>query len=37
MRKGEKSFELLGKLDPKAIEPNLPSFGRARKILDAKL
>ena len=35
--KGKKSFELLGKLDPKAIEPNLPSFGRARKILDAKL
>ena len=35
--KGKKSFELLGKLDPKAIEPKLPSFGRACKILNAKL
>ena len=35
--KGKKSFELLGKLDPETIETNLPSFGRTRKILNAKL
>ena len=35
--KGPKSFELLGKLNPSAIEPHLPSFERARSLLDAKL
>ena len=35
--KGAKSFELLGKLAPNAIEPRLPSFGRARNILNEKL
>ncbi len=35
--KGKKSYELLGKLNPGAIEPLLPSFKRARDILDGKL
>ena len=35
--KGPKSFELLGKLDPDTLESCLPSFGRARWILDTKL
>ena len=35
--KGQKSYELLGKLNPDAIEPYLPSFKRARTILDGKL
>ena len=35
--KGPKSFELLGKLDPDTLESCLPSFGRARRILDTKL
>ena len=36
-KKGAKSFELLGKLAPSAIEPHLPSFGRARNVLNGKL
>lgn len=35
--KGRQSFEILGRLDPDAIEPHLPSFGRTRRILDEKL
>ena len=35
--KGKKSYELLGKLDPDAIEPLLPSFKRARTLLNKKL
>ena len=35
--KGPKSYEIVGKLDPEAIEPHLPSFGRTRRILDEKL
>ena len=35
--KGPKSFEVLGKLDPDAIAQHLPSFQRARRILDEKL
>ena len=35
--KGKKSYELLGELNPAAIEPLLPSFKRARDILNGKL
>jgi hypothetical protein len=35
--KGKQSFELLGKLDPAALDPHLPSFRRARRILSARL
>ena len=35
--KGPKSFEVLGKLSPEILEQYLPSFGRARRILDQKL
>ena len=35
--KGKKSYELLGEIDPAAIEPLLPSFERARAILNGKL
>ena len=35
--KGPKSYEIVGKLDPEAIEPHLPSFGRTHRILDEKL
>lgn len=35
--KGPKSFEVLSKVDPDVLELNLPSFKRARKILDEKL
>ena len=35
--KGAISFELLGRLDPKVLEQQLPSFKRARRILDRKL
>ena len=35
--KGKKSYELLGKLNPTALEPLLPSFNRARNILNGKL
>ena len=36
-QKGKKSYELLGEVNPDAIEPLLPSFKRARVILDGKL
>ena len=36
-KKGEKSYELLGKLNPDIIEQHLPSFKRARAILNGKL
>ena len=32
--KGPKSYEALGKLNPETLQPVLPSFGRARKILE---
>ena len=35
--KGPKSFEVLGKLSPEILEQYLPSFVRARRILDQKL
>ena len=35
--KGEESFRALGRLNPKTIEPLLPSFARARRILNEKL
>ncbi len=35
--KGPKSFQIVGQLNPDAIEPHLPSFHRARSILEAKL
>ena len=35
--KGPKSFEVLGKINPDAIAPNLPSFRRARNILAERL
>ena len=35
--KGPKSFELLGKLRPDVLEQHLPSFRRARGILNDKL
>ena len=35
--KGKKSYELLGEINPAVIEPLLPSFKRARDILDSKL
>ena len=31
--KGKKSYELLGQINPAAIDPLLPSFKRARDIL----
>ena len=34
-RKGPKSFKVLARLNPNAIEPYLPSFRRARRILQA--
>ena len=34
--KGQRSFELLGKLNPDTLE-QLPSFKRARRILEANL
>lgn len=34
--KGKRSFEVLGKLDPRALD-GLPSFARFRRILNAKL
>ena len=36
-RKGPKSFEVLGKLNPEVLERHLPSFKRARRILDDNL
>ena len=35
--KGKKSYEILGEINPASIEPLLPSFKRARDILDGKL
>ena len=35
--KGAISFELLGSLDPGTLEEHLPSFRRARRILNGKL
>lgn len=35
--KGKRSFEILGKLAPSALEKYLPSFVRARRILEEKL
>ena len=35
--KGKNSFQVLGRLSPDAIEPHLPSFARARRILSQKL
>ncbi len=35
--KGGKSYEILGEINPASIEPLLPSFKRARDILDGKL
>ena len=32
--KGRRSFELLGRLNPQVLEQHLPSFRRARRILD---
>ncbi|HTU18222.1 MAG TPA: DUF4276 family protein [Gemmataceae bacterium] len=36
-RKGKRSFEVLGKLDPATLNKYLPSFVRVRRILDASL
>ena len=36
-RKGKRSFELLAKLNPEALDPLLPSFRRAIAILEDKL
>lgn len=35
--KGRRSFEVLGKLDPDALQSHLPSFDRCKRILDEKL
>ena len=35
--KGRVSFELVGRLDPSTLQQHLPSFHRARRILDEKL
>jgi hypothetical protein len=35
--KGKRSFEILGKLSPAALAKHLPSFVRARRILNARL
>lgn len=35
--KGKRSFEILGKLSPDALEQHLPSFVRVRQILDKRL
>ena len=36
-RKGPKSFELLGKINPDVLQQHLPSFRRARLVLNSKL
>ena len=36
-RKGANSFQVLGKLDPDVLVEHLPSFRRARRILNEKL
>ena len=35
--KGRRSYEVVGKLNPDTLESRLPSFGRARRILDDRL
>lgn len=36
-KKGKRSFEILGKLDPSVLEQHLPSFVRVRRILNDRL
>ena len=36
-KKGKRSFEILGKLMPSTLEKHLPSFVRARRILNQRL
>ena len=36
-KKGKRSFLVIGELNPAALEPLLPSFARAKRILNAKL
>ena len=36
-KKGKRSFEVVGKLEPSALEEHLPSFARCKRLLDAKL
>ncbi len=36
-KKGKRSFVVVGELNPAALEPLLPSFARAKRILNAKL
>lgn len=36
-RKGKRSFEVLGKLNPDVLERHLPSFSRSRRILTERL
>jgi hypothetical protein len=36
-QKGKRSFEVLAKLSPGTLEQHLPSFARARRILNEKL
>lgn len=35
--KGKRAFEVLTRLNPSALQLNLPSFGRVRRILEARL
>jgi hypothetical protein len=36
-RKGKRSFEVLGRLNPDVLELHLPSFSRSRRILNERL
>ena len=36
-KKGKRSFKVVGKLDPDALQEHLPSFARCRRVLDARL
>ena len=36
-QKGKRSFEVVGKLDPAALEEHLPSFARCKRLLEEKL
>jgi hypothetical protein len=36
-KKGKRSFDLLGKLSPDVLQQHLPSFARARMILNVNL
>ena len=36
-KKGKRSFEVVGKLDPNALQEHLPSFARCIRVLDANL